>query len=120
MVVISQMDTKAKVGLNFISENGRTFFIRFYDQIAEEEFVEAAEMLAKRDACLVISKKDGTYVVREFDREVERTQMTAWDILMHKAWSLSNEIRKDQETGQKYYIVRFSDQFIKPCARLAV
>ena len=116
MIVINQKDTEASVGLNLDTENGRTFYVRFYDEDTESDFVRVAEALCKRDSLLEVTESKGTYIVSEaIDWKDDKNDMSSWDVLMHKCFVLSNEIRKDPVSGQKFYLVRFSKDFIYPC-----
>jgi hypothetical protein len=110
-------DGKARVVLNFNTDTGRAFYVRFYVDELEQDFVEVFNALSSRDITLKVTHKNGTYCVTDKGRMSAEHSFAAWDILMHKCWSLSNEVRKDNETGEKFYPIRLSDQFIEPCAR---
>ena len=108
---------KARVVLNFNTDTGRAFYVRFYVDELEKDFFETSQALAKRDETLIVTQKDGTYCIKDSGRMEPGCTWSAWDMLMHKCWALSNEIRKDSNTGEKYYPIRLSDSFIEPCAR---
>ena len=108
---------KARVTLNFNTETGRAFYVRFYVAELEKDFVETVKNLQKRDSTLEMTVKNGTYCVKDKGHMSFSCAFAAWDILMHKCWSQANEIRRDSDTGERFYPIRISDQHIEPCAR---
>ena len=117
MAVKGVEDGQARMVLNFNQEDGRAFFVRFYVDELEKDFVETTQMLCRRDQSLTVTQRDGTYIVKDKGMVAPGTTWTAWDMLMHKCWAQANEIRKDNETGEKFYPIRMADHFIEPCAR---
>lgn len=115
-----QNDSKVQF-MSFKHENGiKAFYVRFYVPELEEEFKEIMECYRKSNVSVYSEEKQGTYVVYTNSGDEQPYSSGAWDILMHKYWSYSKEIRKDDVTGEKFYPVRFSDMPIKSCGRKLV
>ena len=104
--------------MNFITKEGRVFFVRFYEEELEMEFLDIFEMLRRRNPKYELSLAciDGTYQVTERGLP-QKNEVSSWDLLMHKYYSLSKQIKKDSDTGEKYYPLRISDNHIQPCGR---
>ena len=88
MIIQRTPDTKVAIDVSFNNkEGGRTFYVRFFEKSLEEEFIQCVESLSIRDLDLSMGVKNGTYFVTESHKVSE--SYTAWDMLMHKYWSLS-------------------------------
>ena len=107
---------KANV-MNIITDEGRAFYVRFYVEELEIEFLDIVEMYRRMNLKreITLSCINGTYMVTEKMVEGDGvTVPTPWDILMHKYFMISKEIRKDTYTGEKYHPIRFSKEYINP------
>ena len=104
----------------FNTNMGRSFFVRFYTDDIKEEFFKIIDSLKQRNRDLCLKEKDGTYQVIELGKTTYESNLSIWDILMHKYMSLSKQTRKDSQTGQKFYPIRFSHEYIEPCGRKLV
>lgn len=113
-----KQDTSAQMRL--FEENGnRVFYVRFYETELEEDFIETIILLRERDSKLKMSKQDGTYRL-EAPGPMSILSTSAWDILMHRYWSLAHEVRQDKQTGEKYCPVLLANTHIEPCERRVV
>ena len=116
-----QKQDENKVSVIMFNTNmGRSFFVRFYTDDIKEEFFKIIDSLKQRNRDLCLKEKDGTYQVIELGKTTYESNLSIWDILMHKYMSLSKQTRKDSQTGQKFYPIRFSHEYIEPCGRKLV
>ncbi len=96
----------------FDQHHGKNFYVRFYSEDLEMEMASIMDFYGKRpEMGVFISEKNGTYRVYA-EGTYSRKNTGPWEILMHKYWSLSNQIAVDEEKEEKYYLIRFSDSFI--------
>lgn len=118
MIVKNFNEAADKVNvMNIITDEGRAFYVRFYVEELEMEFLDIIEMYRRMPLAreLTLSCLNGTYMVTEKgETRDDSTMPTPWDILMHKYFMISKEIRKDAYTGEKYHPVRFSRKYINP------
>ena len=97
----------------FETNGGRTFFVRFYDEEMEEEFLEIKMNYDRLRKTGVEIDKVGKNTYRVYaEGAFVPSDIGAWEILLHKYWAMSNQIAKDKSDGTKYYVIRFSNQQI--------
>lgn len=115
--MIIKMGTRMDNGnlINFEAEGNSTFFVRFFVDELEEDFLEMVNMFNKEKVQLVVTKEaDNLYkVVSPVNYDTDEKEFRVWDIVMHKYSSLSHSVRIDEGTGTKFYPIRFSSSYIK-------
>lgn len=100
-----------------IHEDGRCFYLRFYDEELRKELDEIAKNFARLVPTLKITEENGTYCVKDSSPAHDIGQWSAFDLLSHKYMALANDIHVDEANGERYYPVRMSDSYIEPCDR---
>ena len=98
-------------------QNGeRVFYVKFYEDELLKEMKDLKNYYSNiRKGFLDITEKDGTFRIssKSMNPATNGIPMPdAWDILMHKYFALSHQVRR--ECGIRYYPIRFSDSFISP------
>lgn len=118
-MIVKELNQKAnKVDFSLgNTEEGRAFFVRFYDKELEEDFLKTFSALIGNGAQMEKKLIFGTYTVLEPGKTTYERDWSAWDILMHKYSAFSKKVYKESETGKKYYPILFSLNFIEPCER---
>ena len=102
-----------RMGFYFQNEEGlRTFYVRFYVDEVENEYLDIFQNMSRQDTGLYVTIKDGTYQITD-----SAYGSTWWDILFRKSLALSKQIRKDKSNA-KFHPIRMSDSHIEPCERL--
>lgn len=92
----------------------KVFYLRFYDQELENEFLYIMKAFEETPKALDYTETNGMYKVFSL---VESTGFTKWDLLMHKYCAMANDVKKDDNTGEKFYPIRFSVSPIEVCER---
>lgn len=101
--------------VNFEAEGNSTFYVRFFVDELESEFVEMVEMFNRHKMQLLVTKEVANMykVTSPIKYDPEDMDCRPWDIVMHKYSAMSHSVRVDKESGKKYYPIRFSASYIK-------
>ena len=120
-VVKLKLSGKNMVRLSLGKNNPKTFFVKFYVKEFEDEFLGIMDYYQGKPEGDVkfLKLKNGSYKVFT-DNADDSRYSSAWDILMHKYWSLSKQICKDSRTNEKFYAIRVSSSEIEDEGRMIV
>lgn len=96
----------------------RRFYIRFFDDELEKEFVQTVTDMRKlkNGKNIKLENIDGTYSVKDWGW-MDPSDTSPWGMLFRKYSALSHSIATDEETSERYHPVMLSAQLIKPCER---
>lgn len=104
------------VELFFDKENkSRVFYVRPFSQEIKEDLDRLVVDAQKVAEDVFITEKEGTYAIRTTSDKPFMEGL--WGILFRRFVSESKRVCVDPITEEKYYVLLFSSEFIKPCAR---
>lgn len=93
----------------------RVFYVRPFSKELKDDLDRLIVDAQKVAENVSISEKDGTYAIKTTS---EGGFMEGfWGILFRRFMSESKRVCIDPITEEKYYVLIFSPEFIKPCAR---
>lgn len=102
-------------------ENNQVFYVRPFSNELKADLDRLIVDVRKVAENVSITEKDGTYCVATNQPHFKDAFMESfWGILFRRFSAEANRVCVDPITEEKYYVLIFSSEFIKPCARRLV